>query len=71
MVISNETNSPAFKAGVQEGNRIIEFNSKPVSGIDDLHKMLTESQVKVKADLKVLRGTEIQSLEIVPQEQAN
>ncbi len=71
MVISIERESPAFNARIQEGDRIIEFNGKPVSGIDDLHKMLTETQVGVKADLKILRGTEIQSLEIVPQEQAN
>jgi S1-C subfamily serine protease len=68
MVISIEKNSPAEKARVQTGDRIISFNSTPVTGIDDLHKMLTETQVGVKTDIKVLRGTEILDLQIIPQE---
>ena len=71
MVISIEKNSPAEKARVQTGDRIISFNSTPVTGIDDLHKMLTETQVGVKTDIKVLRGTEILDLQIIPQERKN
>ena len=71
MVISIEKNSPAEKALVQTGDRIISFNSTPVTGIDDLHKMLTETQVGVKTDIKVLRGTEILDLQIIPQERKN
>jgi S1-C subfamily serine protease len=71
MVISIEKNSPAEKARVQTGDRIISFNSTSVTGIDDLHKKLTETQVGVKADLKVLRGTEILDLQIIPQERKN
>jgi S1-C subfamily serine protease len=71
MVISTEKNSPAEKALVQTGDRIISFNSTPVTGIDDLHKMLTETQVGVKTDIKVLRGTEILDLQIIPQERKN
>lgn len=68
MVISVEKNSPAEKAGLQEGDRIISFNGMPINGIDDLHKMLTETQVNVKTDIRVLRGTEITGLQIIPGE---
>ncbi len=71
MVINVEQNSPAEKASVLEGDRIISFNNKPITGIDDLHKMLTETQVGVKAELQVLRGTEIMNLEIIPLERKN
>jgi len=71
MVISIEKISPASEAGIKEGDRIIEFNNKPISCIDDLHKMLTETQVNIKAGIKILRGTEILNLEIVPQERNN
>ncbi|HSD64089.1 MAG TPA: trypsin-like peptidase domain-containing protein [Ignavibacteriaceae bacterium] len=71
MVISIEKNSPAEKAHLQEGDRIISFNGTPVTGIDDLHKMLTETQVGVKSELQVLRVTEILDLEIVPDERTN
>jgi len=68
MVASVEKNCPADKAGIKEGDRIIEFSGKPVSGIDDLHKMLTETQVNVKTNLKVLRGTDILEVKIIPSE---
>jgi S1-C subfamily serine protease len=71
MVISVEKNSPAEKADVQEGDRIISFDSTPVTGIDDLHKILTEIRVGVKTDLKVLRGTDIIDLKIIPRERKN
>lgn len=71
MVISVEKNSPAEKAGLQEGDRIITFNNQPVTGIDDLHKMLTELQVGIKTDLKILRGTDIIVLKIIPWERKN
>ena len=71
MVISVEENSPAYNAGVREGDRIVEFDSKAVSGIDDLHKMLTETQVGVRTNIKVLRGTELLNLEIIPLERKN
>jgi S1-C subfamily serine protease len=71
MVISVEKDSPAEIARVQEGDRIISFNDKSVTSIDDLHKMLTETQVGVKTDLKVLRGTEILNLQIIPLERKN
>ena len=71
MVISIEKDSPAEKAKVMEGDRIISFNSTPVTGIDDLHKMLTEMQVGVSTNLKVLRGTDIIDLKIIPLERKN
>ena len=71
MVISVERDSPAEKAKVMEGDRIISFNSTPVTGIDDLHKMLTETQVGIKTDLKVLRGIDIIDLKIIPRERKN
>ncbi len=71
MVTSVEGNSPAEKAKVKDGDRIISFNSTPVTGIDDLHKMLTETQVGVKTGIKVLRGTENLDLEIIPLERRN
>ncbi len=71
MVISVERNSPAEKARLQEGDRIISFNGTTINGIDDLHKMLTEMQVGVNTNMKILRGTEILNFEITPGERKN
>jgi S1-C subfamily serine protease len=71
MVINVEKDSPAEKAKLLEGDRIITFGGQPVTGIDELHKLLTETQVGIKTELKVLRGTDILNLEIVPEERRN
>lgn len=66
-IISLEKQSPAEKAGVREGDLIVGFNDQPVSGIDDLHRFLTENQVGVKSVLTVIRGTELKKLDIYPE----
>ncbi len=68
MITSVENNTPAFKAGLYAGDVIIGFNDQPISGIDDLHKFLTDAQVGVEAKIKILRGTEIIELPIFPAE---
>ncbi len=66
-IISIEKSSPAERAGVREGDLIIGFNDQPVSGIDDLHRLLTENQVGVKSVLTIIRGTELKKLDIYPE----
>ena len=71
LITSIERNSPAQKAGLSEGDIIIGFNNQPISGIDDLHKLLTEMQVEKESNIKILRRTEIIDLEIIPSERSN
>lgn len=66
MVTSVEKNSPAHQAGIREGDIIIGFNNNSVSGIDDLHKLLTESRIGSKSKIKILRTTEIFEFDIYP-----
>jgi S1-C subfamily serine protease len=67
-VISIEPRSPAQRAGLQEGDIILAYDSHPLAGIDDLHKLLTEAKVGVASPLVVLRGTEIRTLQVVAEE---
>lgn len=67
-VVSIENGSPAQKAGVREGDILIGFNDQTVPDIDALHRILTESQLGVRATLEILRGTEKIALDIVPTE---
>lgn len=68
LAVSIEEDSPAKRAGLSEGDIIVGFDSQPVAGIDDLHRMLTEEKVGVKTTLTIIRQTEKLSLNIVPEE---
>src|SRR2546425_1392176 len=68
MIISYDANSPARKAGALEGDIIVGFDDRPIAGIDELHKLLTEDRIGHKSPLVVIRGTEKLSLEVVPEE---
>jgi S1-C subfamily serine protease len=61
-------NSPAKKAGLREGDVITALDGKPVAGVDDLHRLLTDARVGVVSTLTVLRRTEKLELSVVPQE---
>lgn len=60
--------SPAERAGLREGDVIIALDGKPVAGVDDLHRLLTDARVGVNSTLTVLRRTEKLELQVVPEE---
>lgn len=67
-VVSMENNSPARKAGLSIGDILVGYGDKPISGVDDLHRLLTEEQVGVTSQLVIIRGAEKQTLQITPAE---
>ena len=70
LVIHVEPGSPASRAGLREGDVVVEFNGQAIAGIDDLHKLLTGAQVGARSPLVVLRNTEKLQLEVMPEESA-
>jgi S1-C subfamily serine protease len=68
LVVSLEPDSPARRAGLTEGELIIGFAGRPVAGIDDLHKLLTEERVGQGTPLEAIRWTERLTLQVVPEE---
>jgi S1-C subfamily serine protease len=67
-VMSVEANSPAATAGVMKGDIVLAFAGQPVSGIDDLHRLLTDDRITVSSELIVLRRGRRQQLTVVPAE---
>jgi len=67
-VISFENESPARKGGLREGDIIIGFDDRPIAGIDDLHKLLTEERIGKKWLLTVVRGVDKLTIEVTPEE---
>ena len=68
LVVSFEGESPARRAGMLEGDIIIAFDGRPIAGIDDLHRLLTEERIGRRTLLTVIRRTEKLDLEVEPQE---
>jgi len=68
LILSIEENSPAKRADLRDGDVIVALEGKPVAGVDDLHRVLTDVRVGVSCELTVLRRTEKLELKIVPEE---
>ncbi|NJL10102.1 MAG: trypsin-like serine protease [Calothrix sp. SM1_7_51] len=66
-----EPNSPADKAGLQEGDVIVGFDGKALSCIDDLHKFLTPDRIGMRSQLTILRRNQKLMLTIVPEASPN
>ncbi|MGB9202707.1 MAG: trypsin-like peptidase domain-containing protein [Terriglobales bacterium] len=68
VIVGVEDRSPAQTAGLREGDVIVALEEKPVAGVDDLHRLLTDAQVGVRCTLTVIRHTERLILPIFPEE---
>ena len=68
LILSVETGGPGESAGLRKGDVVVGFDGKPVRGIDDLHRLLTDEKVGVKSRLVIIRDTEKKLLEIGPAE---
>jgi len=68
LVVTVEENSPARRAGLEVGDLILAYDDQPTAGVDDLHRLLTEKQVGVRAPLAILRGVDKMTLQVVAEE---
>jgi S1-C subfamily serine protease len=66
LVVSVEKGSPAEKAGLREGDLIIGYGERPVSSVDDLHRILTEEEIGNESAVTFVRLTEKLVRTIVP-----
>jgi S1-C subfamily serine protease len=68
-VVSVEGSSPAGKAGVIAGDVVISLNGISISGVDDMHRVLTAKVVDSEIELVLLRRWKImKSLTVTPME---
>jgi len=60
--------SPASNHEIRVGDIVVEFNNKPVSSVDDLHKLLHEKVIGINSELGVLRGGRKTIINVTPGE---
>jgi S1-C subfamily serine protease len=68
VVHSVERDSPAARAGVQEGDVLIALGERRTAGVDALHRILTEIPLGENASLDLLRKNERLRVQVVPSE---
>jgi S1-C subfamily serine protease len=68
LVMSVEPGSPASHAGLAAGDIIIAFGELPVTGVDELHRVLTAERIGVSNALTILRNGARQQVTVVPEE---
>ncbi len=59
-----EPNSPAEKAGLKEGDVILEFNKEQIIGVQQLTRLVRETPVGRTVDVKVRRDNQEQTLKV-------
>jgi S1-C subfamily serine protease len=67
-VTSVERGSPAEAAGVMDGDVIVAFAGAPVTGVDELHALLTGDRIATRVAIVVLRAAARREIAITPVE---
>jgi S1-C subfamily serine protease len=70
LVIQVEPGSPAERAGIREGDIIVEFDGLPIERMDELYRLLTEDRVGKQAEIVVLRKFEKHAFLVTPSEKS-
>ena len=65
-VAAVEPQSPASRAGLREGDLIVQLGEALIGGVDDLHRVLIENVAQQVTEIVVIRGTALERLAIVP-----
>jgi S1-C subfamily serine protease len=67
-VVSVEKDSPAAIAGVKDGDVVIALAGTAVTGVDELHRLLTEERIGQPTPIVILRAARKRTLAVVPRE---
>ncbi len=68
LIVSVEPRSPAASAGLKDGDVVLALGGTPVTGIDELHRLLTEERIGEPTAVSILRAARRRQITIVPRE---
>lgn len=66
MATSIDPEGPAGKAGLRDGDIIVSFAGETVSGIDELHRLLSADRTGQRLPLLALRGVQLVDVTVIP-----
>jgi S1-C subfamily serine protease len=66
LILSVESNGPAEKAGLQDGDAIITINGHPINNVDELHRLLLETSDNGSCTVTVVRHSQKMDFACVP-----
>jgi len=66
LVTGVDESSPAGRTGLRPGDIIVGFDDKPVTGIDDLHRLLASDRIGIPTTVVILRKADKLELAITP-----
>ena len=67
MVSEVMDDTPASRAGLTAGDVLLTFDGHALSGVDDLHRLLTAERAGKNVTITLMRGAHIESVTVVPQ----
>ena len=65
-VLGVESGSPAQRAGLREGDIILEIDGAPIPDVDALHRLLSDEAVGEAMSVRLIRRGEIETVELTP-----
>jgi len=65
LVVNIAPDSPVDKAGIRQGDIVLEFDNKKVDSVEDLQSVLLERKPGDRAELTILRGLKTGRLELI------
>jgi S1-C subfamily serine protease len=68
MIASVEAGSPAARAGLVAGDVLLALDDVPITGADDLIRMLAGDKIARRLEVTILRNGSRRTLELVPEE---
>ncbi len=66
VLVMEAAGGAAERGGLRQGDLILEFDSRPVFTVDDLHRLLTDDTAGRDLPVKVLRQAKIETLTVRP-----
>jgi regulator of sigma E protease len=69
IVSPTDMSSPAYEAGIKDGDKVVGINDTPVDSWEDITSMIASTSSGTPVKITVERDGEIQNIEVEPEEQ--